>query len=120
MIKDKIDNILFSAKYWVKYSLFLLVLLALIVLFLRTYDPAIEGLEKYLELNDEISKHVGVVEDYQIINVRYVSESDTTSRYNEYSIRVVGAEGRARFKLRAKYMEEHGVWEYYVLRKYND
>lgn len=120
MIKYKSDNILLSAKFWVKYSFFLLVLLALIVFVLRSNDPAIDGLEKYLELNDEISKHVGVVENYQIINVRYVSESGDMSRYNEYLIRVVGTNGHARFKLRAEYIEDYESWEYYVSRIYSD
>jgi hypothetical protein len=120
VIKYKRGDILISTKYWIKYSFLLFVLLAVIVFVLRSIDPAIDDLEIYLETSGEISKHVGVVKDYQIINTRYVSETVDTPSYNEYSIRVIGAKGRARFKLRAEYLEDSGDWEYYVLRIYND
>lgn len=108
-----------STKFWIKYSLFILAVIGIVALVLRANDTAYEGLENYVLNNNDIYSYAGEVKSFQVLNTRYVSETDYSNRYNEYKVSIVGTNKSATLKIRAEYLGNDYGWKYTVIQTYD-
>ena len=110
---------IFNSIFWVKYSVFIFIIIAVIAYTLRANDPALDGLEPYLLNNENINIYTGMVKNYHIVNTRYVSGTEEVKKYNEYKIKVVGEDKTITIKVRAEFVDNKNVWLYSIVRFYN-
>ncbi len=108
-----------STRHLAKYSIILLIIIGVIAYILRINDPAFEGVESFLFNDEEIFSYVGNLENYRVMNTRYVPGENDTNRYHEYRIILEGTNGAATLKIRADYIKDRSIWRYSVIRKYD-
>ena len=104
---------------WLGYSVFLFLLLAVLAYLLRSNDPAMQGLERYLYSDHEIIDYIGDLKGYQILNSRYVSETEESNRYHEYKLKLRGETKSINVKVRANYVKENDKWQYSIIHTYD-
>ena len=106
-------------KFWVKYSLVVLIAVAVMAILLHSSDPAFDDLEHYLNNSGDIKALAGDIVSYKVVRTRYVSQTIDSNRYTEYQLRIVGSVRRIGVDLRADYVEKEKDWEYSIVRFYD-
>ena len=106
-------------KFWVKYSLLILLIIGILSYFLRVNDPAIGMLEAFLLGDETVREYVGEMRKYQVLSTRYVSDADDINRYHEYKIKVHGSKGEILLKVRADSIHNGKGWAYSIVQNYS-
>lgn len=107
----------FNSKFWLKYSIAIVMLIVIFAYALRINDSAFDGLDYYIKHNNEIEKIVGSVNKYRVANTRYMSATSDQNIYHEYKVILTGEKNVATVKIRADEIND-ASWKYTILKVY--